>query len=106
MERRRIAMRVLCNFLAGILMLIAIGGIGLGVWSVVEGAGGRQAEGLIAGVLAAMVPFAVGTIALAGATISLFCEQIIREISVGNTIALEQVKLGPAKDAKLTGSWH
>jgi ABC-type spermidine/putrescine transport system permease subunit II len=83
-------MRTIANGLAAILLLIALVGIGFGFWAVASALSHRgSADGLLAALAVGSLPFLIGTVALAGATIAILCEEIVSELKLANEHALE-----------------
>lgn len=76
-------MRFIIGLLVGVLLLIAFAGLGLGVVFVLQAVDASSAD-LPAAILAALglgaIPFAVGTVALAGAVVALSVDQARTEI--------------------------
>ncbi|HEY0193714.1 MAG TPA: hypothetical protein VGC42_21505 [Kofleriaceae bacterium] len=76
-------MRFIIGLLVGVLLLIAFAGLGLGVVFVAQAVDAASAD-LPANILAALglgaVPFAIGTVALGGAVVTLAVDQARTEI--------------------------
>lgn len=76
-------MRFIIGLLVGVLLLIAFAGLGLGVVFVAQAidlAATDLASNIVAALGLGVVPFAIGTVALAGAVVALAVDQARTEI--------------------------
>jgi hypothetical protein len=92
-------MRFLTTLIAGVLLIVALFGIGFGVWAVMTAAAAPTPEGKALGLLQALavggIPFIAGTVALAGAGVMFTTEQVRIELELARadreTLAAREV---------------
>lgn len=92
-------MRFLTTVIAAVLLIVALFGMGFGVWAVMTAASAPTPEGKALGLLQALaiggIPFIAGTVALAGAGSMFATEQVRVELEMARadreTLAAQEI---------------